>query len=78
MAVPGNGRAKKVARDLQDALDAPTTSKARADVVNGKSLVGASSKIGKAGIFIPTATLSGWFVAGSGVVMSTGVVTSEA
>ena len=46
-------------------------------VVNGKSLVGTSSMLGKTGVFIPTATLSGWFVAGSGTVMSEGVVMSE-
>ena len=46
-------------------------------VVDGKSLVGTSSMIGKTGVFIPTATLSGWFVAGSGTVMSEGLVFGE-
>ena len=43
-------------------------------VVNGKSLAGTSSMLGKTGVFIPTATLSGWFTAGSGVVMSEGAI----
>ena len=45
--------------------------------VDGSAMLGASSSIGKTGVFIPTATLSGWFVARSGVVMSEGLVFGE-
>ena len=40
------------------------------DVVRATSLAGTSSMLGKTGTFIATATLSGWLVASSGVVMS--------
>jgi hypothetical protein len=41
-------------------------------VVSGNWLLGPSSWLGKTGVFMPTATISGWFVSGSGVVMSEG------
>jgi serine protease AprX len=48
-----------------------------AGVVEGTTLLGASSAIGKTGVFTPSATLAGWFGAGSGTALATGVVVSE-
>jgi hypothetical protein len=39
--------------------------------------LGQSSFIGKTGLFTLTPTLSNWFISGSGIVMSEGVVLSE-
>ena len=48
-----------------------------AGVVNAVPLAGVSSKFGKTGVFLPTATLAGWLAAGSGTLLGQGVMVSE-
>ncbi len=48
-----------------------------ASVVRADALAGISSSVGRTGAFIPTATLSGWLVGGSGMVLSEGLILSE-
>jgi serine protease AprX len=70
--VPANTYAKSITWAA-----APNQSLVTGGVVNATPLAGTSSSIGKTGTFIPTATLTGWLVAGSGVVMSESVVMNE-
>ena len=46
-------------------------------VVSANALAGNSSMTGKTGVFMPTATLSGWLAGGSGTTLGQGVVLSE-
>jgi hypothetical protein len=70
---------------VQSIFAAPVSSQAlpTAGVVNASALTGTSSPIGKTGAFIPSATLSGWLVSGSGqsltqgISVSSGVILSE-
>ena len=48
-----------------------------AGVLSATALAGTSSKVGRTGVFIPTATLSGWVAVGSGTAFSQGIVMSE-
>ena len=56
---------------------APNQSLLAPGVVSANVLAGASSKVGKTGVFIPTATLSGWLISGSGLTLANGLVLSE-
>ena len=40
----------------------------------GRALAGASSAVGKTGVFLPSATMSSWLISGSGQVLASGVV----
>jgi serine protease AprX len=55
----------------------PTYSILSPDVVDATHLLGTSSKIGSTGLFTPTATASGWLIAGSGKTLGQGLVISE-
>ncbi|MBA4175280.1 MAG: hypothetical protein C0505_01750 [Leptothrix sp. (in: Bacteria)] len=46
-------------------------------VVDASALPGASSTIGRTGVFLPTTTLSNWLTGGSGLILSEGLVAGE-
>ncbi|MBW8832056.1 MAG: S8 family peptidase [Burkholderiales bacterium] len=59
------------------ARGAPTQPLLTAGVVLASPLAGDSSLRGETGVFIPTATLSGWLASGSGLVLSEGIFFSK-
>ena len=68
--------ANTYAKSFTDAASANTTLLTSA-VVQADLLAGASSVLGKTGVFIPTPTLSAWLISGSGLILSEGMILSE-
>jgi len=73
----GHGEAPRTWVKSIVARPAPSQPLLTAGVVWVSPLAGDSSLRGKTGVFIPTATLSGWLASGSGLVLSEGIYFSK-